>query len=216
MKRTEVWHPLQCPKQALSIRNKIQFNSFWHSIKTTHWSTEFISVFCSCVLSFFLGRTPQTTTKRHFNTFCDTVYTLAAADIHRASGFRGFHLYRNKKMWTSLWSALPLGLFPDEVQRQITKSLLKQSINSFTLSGSEGVLPVTDLTCNEKPKARPEICSHVSAQVLQLRYFTFAHVVSRHPLWWQKLVVGFWVFLHVLECRFFYNLLDGCFTQVFP
>ena len=43
---------------------------------------------------------------------------------------------------------------------------------------------------------------------------TFTHEVSLHPRFWQKLVVCFRVFLHVLECRFFHNLLNGCFTQV--
>ena len=44
---------------------------------------------------------------------------------------------------------------------------------------------------------------------------TFTHEVSLHPCFWQKLVVCFYVLLHILECRFFYNLLNGCFTQGF-
>ena len=44
---------------------------------------------------------------------------------------------------------------------------------------------------------------------------TFTHEVTLQLGFWQKLVVCFHVLLHVLECRFFYNLLNGCFTQVF-
>ena len=44
---------------------------------------------------------------------------------------------------------------------------------------------------------------------------TFTHEVSLHMCFWHELVVCFHVFLHILESRFFYNLLNGCFTQVF-
>ena len=123
----------------------------------------------------------------------------------------------NKNMSASSVRCGRSALFPDELQRHITESLLKESIDSFALSCSEGVLPVTDLTCNQRGQTRPEdICLHVfCAQVLQSCNITFTHELSLHPCFWQKLQVGFWFFLHVLECRFFYNLINCCFTQVF-